>query len=70
MQTIAEVIAELDYIIAHSVAQSSRQAYFAILYRQMTVAVQQGIQQQVFEDAARMEKLDVLFAQQYMEARK
>lgn len=68
MQTIAEVIAQLDHIVAHSVAQSSRQAYFASLYRQMTVAVQQGIQQQVFEDAARMEKLDVLFAQRYIDA--
>ena len=68
MQTIAEVIAQLDHIVAHSVAQSSRQAYFASLYRQMTVAVQQGIQQQVFEDAARMEKLDVFFAQRYIDA--
>ena len=68
MQTIAEVIAQLDHIVAHSVAQSSRQAYFASLYRQMTVAVQQGIEQHVFEDAARMERLDVLFAQRYIDA--
>ncbi|HSC52691.1 MAG TPA: DUF5995 family protein [Phnomibacter sp.] len=68
MQTIDEVIVELDSIIHTCLANHSRQAYFAILYRQMTVAVQAGIKTNAFEDAVRMEKLDVLFAQRYIDA--
>lgn len=68
MHTIEDVIHSLDAIIAQSIAANSRQAYFATLYRQMTVAVQQGILSGMFEDAARMEKLDVIFASRYITA--
>jgi Family of unknown function (DUF5995) len=68
MQTINEVLTELDFIIAHCKARQSRQAYFAVLYRQMTAAVKQGIEQGQFQDGQRMEKLDVLFAKRYTDA--
>jgi hypothetical protein len=68
MQNIQEVIQALDTIIDKSIAANSRQAYFAILYRQMTLAVQQGMHAGKFEDAARMEKLDVIFAGRYIDA--
>ncbi len=42
--------------------------YFATLYRRMTVAVQQGILNNMFEEAARMEQLDVHFANRYITA--
>lgn len=66
--TINGVLAELDAIIDHCEAVSSRQAYFAILYKQMTAAVAKGTAEGLFEDPARMEKLDVIFAKRYIDA--
>jgi hypothetical protein len=66
--TIDEVILRLDNIIADSTKNNSRAGYFACLYRKMTIAVKQGIAQGYFENAARMEKLDVAFANRYLEA--
>ncbi|MEO6681953.1 MAG: DUF5995 family protein [Ginsengibacter sp.] len=66
--TIAEVISKLDDIIAWSILHNSRLGYFATLYRQMTVAIQQGIDHDLFEDGKRMEKLDVCFANRYFVA--
>lgn len=68
MQTIDDVLHKLDEIIAHCVQQDSRAAYFAVLYRRVTQRVKDGIARGEFEDNARMEKLDVLFARRYFEA--
>lgn len=68
MQTIQEVLTQLDAIIDDCSKRPSRQAYFAILYRQMTAAVQRGIKECAFEDGPRMEKLDVIFASRYVDA--
>lgn len=67
-KTIAEVISILDEIIAESILTKSRIGYFACLYRKMTIAVQKGINDNLFEDGARMEKLDVIFANRYIDA--
>jgi hypothetical protein len=67
-QTIAEVIAQLDEIIARSRRESSRLGCFAALYRQVTIKVKEGIAAGRFEDGARMERLDVIFANRYLEA--
>ncbi len=66
--TIDEVIAYLDEIIQESRDKSTRQGYFAALYRRVTVAVKTGIAQKAFEDGARMEMFDVTFANRYFEA--
>lgn len=66
--SINEVIAHLDTIIDWSKQHQSRIGYFATLYRRMTVAVQQGIANKSFEDAERMERLDVNFANRYLQA--
>jgi len=68
MQNIAEVIARLDKIIEQTKAEKSRLGYFAALYKRMTVAVDASIKQSLFEDGKRMEKLDVIFAQRYIDA--
>ena len=62
------VLLELDKIIAQCEKEGSRQAYFAVLYRQMTEAVRQGISGHIFENGSRMEKLDVIFAKRYINA--
>jgi hypothetical protein len=68
MTTIDDVLAELDLIIANCSEKNSRQGYFAALYRAMTNSVKQQIAKGYFEDAARMEKLDVIFASRYVDA--
>ncbi len=42
--------------------------FFAALYHQVTAQVQQGIAHGYFDDGARMEKLDVVFANFYLNA--
>lgn len=67
-KTIDEVIAHLDRIIADARKAQSRLGYFAALYRNVTVEVKRGIAQGRFEDGARMERLDVNFANRYLAA--
>jgi hypothetical protein len=66
--SIDEVIAQLDEIIARLRRENSRLGFFAALYRQVTVKVKEGIALGRFEDGARMERLDVAFANSYIEA--
>lgn len=67
--TIDGVIEQLETIIDDSIASQSRLGYFAALYKRMTIAVRDGIRGGRFQDAARMERLDVMFASRYLTAR-
>lgn len=67
-RSIDEVIARLDAIIDESTRANSRLAYFATLYREMTVAIKVCIGRGAFQDGARMEALDVSFANRYLAA--
>jgi hypothetical protein len=67
-RTIDEVIAQLNEIIDRSRRESSRLGYFAALYREVTISVKQGVLNGRFENGARMERLDVNFANCYLEA--
>lgn len=66
--TLAEVISHLDTILDWSKQHNSRIGYFAALYRRMTVAVQKEIAANSFADGKRMEHLDVMFANRYLQA--
>jgi hypothetical protein len=66
--TIDEVLVQLDEVIAHCIAHGRPHGAFAALYRRVTAAVQAGIAQGRFEDGARMERLDVIFANRYLDA--
>ena len=66
--TINEVVDRLDAIIADSIRTKSRLGYFACLYRKITVAIRDAIAGNSFEDGVRMEKLDVCFANRYLDA--
>lgn len=68
MKTIEDVLTRMDQIVAECKAQQSRIGYFAILYRQVTRRVRDGILVREFEDNARMEVLDVLFAKRFIDA--
>jgi hypothetical protein len=66
--SIDEVIIHLDNIIDWSKRKKSRIGYFAALYRSMTKAVKQGIANNNFTDSKRMELLDIVFANRYLQA--
>jgi len=66
--TIDEVIHSLDRIIAWSSNGQNRLGYFPALYRRVTIKVKEGIGKGLFEDGKRMERLDVVFANRYLEA--
>jgi uncharacterized protein DUF5995 len=67
-ETIDGVIQSLDGIIDWAWKQKSRLGYFAALYRRVTRAVKDGIAQGRFQNGPRMEKLDVVFANRYIQA--
>ncbi|MGE0133223.1 MAG: DUF5995 family protein [Blastocatellales bacterium] len=70
-RTIDEIIARLTDIIDRSRREPSglgRLGYFAALYRKVTISVKEGIQTGRFEDGARMERLDMNFANRYLKA--
>jgi hypothetical protein len=67
-QTIDEVIARLEVIVDDAALSGSTLGFFALLYLRVTRAVRDGIQLGRFENGPRMEKLDVLFANRYLEA--
>lgn len=65
---ISEVITSLDEIVRQCQSSQNRMGYFAALYKRMTMAVRDGIAQHIFEDDDRMNRLDVVFAQRYLDA--
>jgi len=73
INTISDVIRELDIIIADSEKNNSPLGYFAALYRKVTIKVKEGVEEkdpkkQVFQNNQRMERLDVIFATRYIDA--
>lgn len=67
-ETIDEVILFLDEIIEKAKIDQSNLGLFAILYREVTVKVKEGILDGSFQNGERMEKLDVIFANRYLKA--
>jgi len=68
MQTIDNIIQDLEVIIQDCKKQQNPLGYFAALYQKVTIAVKQGIENDRFEDGPRMEQLDVVFASRYLDA--
>jgi hypothetical protein len=67
-ETIDDVIRSLDAIIDWAWTNKSRLGYFAALYRRITRAVKTGIEKGQFQNGPLMERLDVVFANRYLEA--
>lgn len=65
---INDVLRTLDGIIATCKAASDPLGYFAALYRQVTLKVKQGIAAGFFDDGARMDRFDAIFASRYFAA--
>lgn len=66
--SIDGVIEALDAAVSWARAQASPLGYFAVLYRSVTARVAEGIGTGFFDDPARMERLDVVFARRYLDA--
>jgi hypothetical protein len=67
-QNIEEALVLLEGIIADYRARRSPLAYFPALYRAVTLRVKRGIARGEFEDGARMDRFDTLFANRYFAA--
>jgi len=65
---IEGIIESLDRIVVETKAENSPLGYFAALYRKVTAQVKADIADGLFEDNARMERLDVIFANRYLAA--
>ena len=65
---IDEVIDQLSQIIDWSIQNNSPLGYFPALYRKVTILVKEKIAENHFDDGKRMEQLDVIFANRYLEA--
>jgi hypothetical protein len=68
MNTIEDVLIQMDRIVTECKNRQSRVGYFAILYRQVTRRVRDGILAGEFEDNPRMEQLDIHFAKRFIDA--
>ena len=66
--SIDEVLTHLDTIIRFEIDADSNLAYFPILYKKVTQRIKVGIENGEFENNHRMEVLDVIFANRYIEA--
>jgi len=67
-ESIDQVIDELTAIVEWSRQHDSRLGYFPALYRKVTIQVQDQIHAGVFDNNERMERLDVIFANRYLDA--
>ena len=65
---INEVIEELETIVSKCLVENNKMGLFAALYRKVTLRVKEGIAAGRFDNGERMERLDVLFANRYLEA--
>ena len=68
-QTIEEVIASLNQIIDDALRAEQRIGYFASLYERVTTNVRRAlVAGDVFQNNPRMERLDVVFADRFLDA--
>jgi hypothetical protein len=65
--TLDQVITELRSVTEVAEKEASRIGYFAALYTRVTTAVTRGIHAGFFEDGPQMERLDVAFANLYLD---
>jgi len=66
---IDQVIDRLQAMVQQSIRDGDRSGYFAALYRRVTETIRDAIRGGQFDDGARMEALDIAFAERYFTAR-
>jgi hypothetical protein len=68
LETIDDVLAALDAVVARAIDERSRVGYFAAVYRKVTAKVAEGIRTGLFDDGERMARFDIAFAERYLAA--
>lgn len=68
LKTIDDVLSALEFIVLETEKNGDPMGYFAVLYQRVTQKVKEEIEAGYFDDGPRMEKLDVSFAQYYIDA--
>jgi hypothetical protein len=66
--TIADAARSIDSVIDWSIQAHSAIGYFAVLYKRVTIAIGDAIDDGLFDDGPRMARLDVAFARRYFNA--
>ena len=66
--TMSEVLVELDLIIEDSIKNNDRLGLFAYVYRRTTAEVLKEVELGNFEDNDQLQRMDVAFANLYLEA--
>lgn len=66
--SIPAVLQQQQAIVDWAIAHQSRVGYFAVLYKKMTLAVQDAMSKGQFDNNSRMEQLIVNFANYYLRA--
>lgn len=67
-KTMDEVLENLDLIIEQSIKDKNYFCIFAYVYRRTTFEIKEAIKGDRFQDPKRMEKMDVIFANLYINA--
>lgn len=65
---VDDVVHNVERVIEWSKHAGSRLGYFAAVYKRVTLAIRDEINQGKFEDGRRVTQLDVAFAQRYFDA--
>lgn len=68
IKTIDQVVNALDYIITKTANEHNILGVFAYIYKRTTAEIKASIEKSKFQDNARMELFDVLFAKYYISA--
>ena len=68
LTSIDDVIRILGEIIREAEINHDPLGYFAVLYQLVTIKVKEGIENNFFDNGARMEELDIRFAGRYLKA--
>ena len=65
---IDAVITRLEAIVEECIREKNKAGFFTALYHKVTCKVKEALLNGEFEDSARMEKLDAIFAGRYIDA--
>ncbi len=67
-ENVDDVLHNVDQIVDWSIDTGSHLGYFAVVYKRITLAIRQAINDGQFDDGRRVAQLDVAFAQRYFDA--
>jgi hypothetical protein len=67
-ENVDDVLRNIDQIVDWAIKAESHIGYFAVVYKRVTLAIREAINEGEFKDGHRIAQLDVAFAQRYFNA--